>query len=109
MLKIFRNTDKQIQKEKAKLISDLENNSIDFLLEQMQSEEIYSSLLNEKRKTETSNTDYISWYAYRRAEQLNSPTDKEELIQKLNSEPNPQLKRHIYFCLAHLCKNLNDV
>ena len=109
MFNFFTSTSKKIEKAKAKLIEDLKNGSIDFLLQQMASDKIYSPLLNINRTTVVDNTDDISWYAYRRAEELTTPADKEQLLKKLNFESDPSLKRHIYFCLSHLCKNTNDV
>jgi hypothetical protein len=108
MLNIFRNKDKELERAKTKLISDLENNGIDFLIEQMSNGEIYSTLLDEKRKSEISGTDYISWYAYRHAEKLHKPADKEQLLKMLSLGISNNIKKHIYFCLAHLCRNTSD-
>jgi len=102
------NNDKKIEKERDKLISDLENGDIEYLLKQMDSKEIFSPLLLRKRKKVTSLTDDISWYAYRRAETLNSDSFKEQLISKVTNDLDSSIKQHAYFCLAHLCKNLND-
>lgn len=108
MFDIFLSNDKKLEKARLALIESLDNGNIDYLLKQMGSSEIYSELLNKKRQSETSNTDEISWYAYRRAEQLSLSDEKEHLLQKLNTETNETTKKHIYFCLAHLCKNTND-
>ena len=97
-----------MKRVKSKLISDLENCDIDFLVRQMMSNDIISPLLNQKRKAETSSTDEISWYAYRRAEKLNSKDDKEQLLKKLDVESDPLVKKEVYFCLSHLCKNTAD-
>ena len=80
------NNDKKIEKERDKLISDLENGDIEYLLKQMDSKEIFSPLLLRKRKKVTSLTDDISWYAYRRAETLNSDSFKEQLISKVTND-----------------------
>jgi hypothetical protein len=108
MFNLFNNKDQKLEQAKLELIEDLKNGSIDYLLEQMNSTEIYSLLLNEKRDTGRSNTDDISWYAYRRAEKLNSPLEKQELLDRLNSTEDCNRKKHIYFCLAHYCKNTTD-
>jgi hypothetical protein len=98
----------KIKKARLALIDSLDKGTIDYLLEQMASTEIYSPLLNKKREKETSNTDDISWYAYRRAEKLSLPIEKRQLLEKLNSATDDEKKKHIYFCLAHFCKNTND-
>jgi hypothetical protein len=108
MFDIFLSTDKKLEKARLALIESLDNGNIDYLLNQMESTDIYSELLNKKRQTETSNTDDISWYAYRRAEKLSLRNEKDGLLQKLNLESNENKKKHIYFCLAHYCKNTND-
>jgi len=100
--------DKRLKKARLALIDSLDKGTIDYLLDQMGSIEIYSHLLNKKREKETSNTDDISWYAYRRAEKLHLPIEKQQLLEKLNSETDDRVKKHIFFCLAHFCKNTND-
>lgn len=108
MFKIFISNDKKLEKTRLALIESLDIGDIEYLLKQMESTEIYSDLLNKKRQTETSNTDEISWYAYRRAEKLSVSEEKEQLLQKLNIENNEVTRKHIYFCLAHYCKNTGD-
>lgn len=108
MFDFLLSNDKKLEKARLVLIESLKNGDIDYLLKQMNSEEIYSPLLKKKRQTETSNTDDISWYAYRRAETLNSPSEKQKLIERLNSESDEIKRKHIYFCLAHYCKNTLD-
>ena len=108
MFDILLSNEKKIEKARLALVESLETGSIDYLLKQMDSEEIYSPLLNKKRRTETSSTDDISWYAYRRAETLNLPDEKQKLIKSLNSERDETKRKHIYFCLAHYCKNTVD-
>jgi len=108
MFDIFGNTNKKLEKARLELTESLKNGSIGYLLDQMNSREIYSPLLTEKRKTQISSTDDISWYAYRRAEELNVPPEKQELIDHLSSTTDDNRKHHIYFCLAHYCKNTLD-
>ena len=108
MFDIFGNKNKKLEKARLELIESLKNGSIAYLLDQMNSSEIYSPLLTEKRKDQISSTDDISWYAYRRAEELNSPREKQELIDQLNATTDDNRKHHIYFCLAHYCKNTID-
>jgi hypothetical protein len=108
MFDIFLSNNKKLEKAKLALIESLDKGNIDYLLKQMESTEIYSDLLYKKRQAETSSTDEISWYAYRRAENLCLKDEKEHLLKKLNIATNDITKKHIYFCLAHYCKNTND-
>jgi hypothetical protein len=108
MFNFFKSTEKKLEEAKNKLISDLEKGSIDFVLKQMESEDIYSPLLNEIRKTCVSNTHDVCYYAYGRATKYNSVSDKEQLLEKLSIETNPIRRKNIYFCLAHLCNNTTD-
>ena len=108
MFNIFISNDKKIDKARLALIESLNKGDIENLLNQMGNTNIFSDLLIKKRQAQTSNTDEISWYAYRRAEDLSLSSDKEQLIKRLNNESNDSKRRHIYFCLAHYCKNTND-
>ncbi len=108
MFDFLTSKDKKLEKARLTLIESLDNGTIDYLLNQMDSTEIYSPLLNKRRETEISNTDNISWYAYRRAEKLNLSIEKQQLIDKLCSETDDNKKKHIYFCLGHYCKNKID-
>jgi len=62
---LFRNKEKILEKDRQKLISDLETSGIKFLLDKMNSKEDYSPLISERRKTEMSfsSEDRVSWYA----------------------------------------------
>ncbi len=108
MFNFFISTEKKLELAKNKLISDLENGSIDFVLGKMESDEIYSPLLNEMRKTFVSSDHDVSKYAYSRATMYNSHTEKEQLLEKLKLETNPIKRSNIFYCLAHLCNNTTD-
>ena len=108
MLKLFKNRQKELTKSRLKLEEDLRNRNLDYLISQMASDELYSPLLTKKRKSEISNTDNVSWYAYRRAEELYSDEDKEGLIKMLDNSSYALKRSHILFALAHLCKNRTD-
>ncbi|MEZ4772422.1 MAG: HEAT repeat domain-containing protein [Bacteroidia bacterium] len=108
MFNIFKSTEKKLEEAILKLETDLRNNDLRFLVEVMASDEIYSPLLHQRRQTEISSKDYISWYGYRRAEKLESENDKQTLLSFLDDNKLQSKKRHVYFALAHLCKNRTD-
>ncbi|WP_236614062.1 HEAT repeat domain-containing protein [Nafulsella turpanensis] len=108
MFGLFRNTEKELEKARIKLESELSIRGVDFLIEQMNSEDIYSPLLEKRRRTETSRTDEVKWYAYRRAEELSTDNEKENLLNLRASHSASPKRKHIYFALAHLCKNRVD-
>ena len=96
---------------KQQLISDLENNGMEFLVSKMASKDDYSDLIQERRRTIDSNygsTDSISWYAYRQSDKLNSQDHKAELLSLLGNERYVDLKKYIYCCLSSICSNSND-
>ncbi|MGB3180709.1 MAG: HEAT repeat domain-containing protein [Cyclobacteriaceae bacterium] len=68
----------------------------------------YSSLLNNNGGNIVNNTDNISWYAYRYAESLKFQKDKDRLLLLLHDKGWKKFKKHIYFSLAHICKNTGD-
>lgn len=112
--KIFKINSKTISKcssledDLLNLIFNLENNGVAYLVKQMGNDNIYSNLLLEKRKHEISNTDDISWYAYRQSEKLNSEIDKNELLRLLSKDEFSGYKKYIYCCLSSICSNTND-
>lgn len=108
MFQFFFNKNKSLEKARLTLIESLDKGDIDYLLKQMNNKEVYSPLLTRKQRKEISSTDYISWYAYRRAENLNLPEQKHRLMEKLNLTTDEVEKKHIYFCLAKYCKNMLD-
>lgn len=108
MFNFFKSTEKKLEETKNKLISDLEKGSLDFVLDKMESTEIYSPLLEETRKTLVSSEHDVCRYAYIRGTQYNSLSDKEQLLKKLSIETNPIRKSNLYFCLAHYCNNSSD-
>ena len=95
---------------KQKLISDLEQNGMEFLISKMASNEEYSELILERRKIDMSysNNDSESWYAYRQSDKLNSLENKKELLELLLNEKYSTSKKYIYCCLASICSNRND-
>ena len=72
MFDFFKSTAKKLEEARVKLETELKNNDMRFLVNIMSSDEIYSPLLEKKRRTEISSTDGVSWYAYRRAETLHT-------------------------------------
>ena len=100
----------ELEKEKQKLISDLEKNGIRFLINKMSCDEDYSELLTERRKIEMSfgSEDCISHYAYKQSDKLSSPADKQELLELLSDPEYTGLEKYIYCCLSSLCSNTND-
>jgi hypothetical protein len=105
------NIDEEIGKDVNNLVVILENCGIDYLLECMQCDEYVSSYIPQKQQeTRTqSSTDNKLWYAYQRAQKINSPSDKIALLIKLKNENDIKKKDIIYYCLAHYCGNTNDV
>ncbi|MGB4771269.1 MAG: HEAT repeat domain-containing protein [Chitinophagaceae bacterium] len=98
----------RLEEDLNKLLSDLENGDMKYLVKQMGNDNIYSELLHKKRKYEISSTDDISWYAYRQSEKLSSARDKNELLQILLDKEFASFKKYIYTCLANICSNNND-
>ena len=101
----------ELEKEKQILISSLATNGIRFLINKMSSEDYYSELIAERRKIDmsVSSDDRVSVYAYMQSGKLNSPADKEELLQLLSDPEYADMKRYIYCCLSSLCSNTNDL
>jgi hypothetical protein len=95
---------------KQKLISDLEKNGMEFLIFKMASNEEYSELILERQNIEVSysSEDYVSWYAYRQSDKLNSAENKTELLRLLSNEKFSEYKQYIYCCLSSICSNTND-
>jgi hypothetical protein len=121
MFKIFRRKEKKqgskplaledkLEIVKQQLISDLEKNGMKFLIAKMASNEEYSELILERRKKNWSygSEDYVSWYAYRQSDKLNSPEDKKELLELLSDEQYSDFREYIYTCLSSICSNTND-
>lgn len=108
MIDFFKSREKKLQEARLKLERDLESNGMEFLIETMASEEIYSPLLEKQRREVIRGTDYFSWYAYRRAEKLESEANKKELLALLEGCADSSKRSHIYFALAHLAKNKKD-
>lgn len=108
MIDFFKSKEKKLKEARLKLEQDLETNGMEFLVKAMASEEIYSELLEKQRKEVINGTDDVSWYAYRRAEKLESDADKTELLALLETYAESPIKSHIYFALAHLAKNRKD-
>ncbi len=101
----------ELEKEKQKLISELETNGIRFLIDKMACKDDYSPLIEERRKIQMnhSSNDAVSTYAYRQSSKLNSPADKQELLQMLSDPAYQEKKLYIYCCLSSICSNTNDV
>jgi hypothetical protein len=97
-----------LEEDLKKLLFDLENGDMKYLVKQMNNDNIYSELLLEKRKSQISSSDDISWYAYRQSEKISSLKDKTELLTLLLDEEYVNLKKYIYTCLANICSNNND-
>jgi hypothetical protein len=95
---------------KQKLIADLEKNGIEFLILKMASNEEYSQLILERRKTNLNycSEDRVSWYAYQQSSKLNSPDDKKKLLELLSNDKYLEYKKYIYCCLSSICSNTND-
>ena len=95
---------------KQQLISDLEKNGVEFLISKMVSDDEYSELILERRKTDMSygSEDSVSWYAYRQSDKLNSQEDKKELLELVTNEKYNDFKKYIYCCLSSICSNTND-
>jgi hypothetical protein len=95
---------------KQQLISDLEKNGMEFLINKMAIDDEYSELIQERRKTDLSYTseDSVSWYAYRQSDKLNSQADKKELFNLLANDKYSDYKKYIYCCLASICSNTSD-
>lgn len=95
---------------KQQLISDLEKNGMEFLINKMASNDEYSELILERRKIDMSysSEDCVSWYAYRQSDKLNSLSDKTELLKLLSNEKYSDFKKYIYCCLSSICSNTND-
>ncbi len=102
-------TDK-LESAKHQLISELEKNGMEFLISKMASNDEYSELILERRKTDMnySSEDSISWYAYRQSDKLNSEADKSALLKLLLDEKYLEFKKYIYCCLSNICSNTND-
>ena len=101
----------RLEVAKQQLISDLENNGMEYLISKMGSEDDYSDLIQERRRTidsSYSSTDSTSWYAYRQSDKLNSQDDKTELLSLLVNEKYADFKKYIYCCLSSICSNTND-
>jgi hypothetical protein len=100
----------KIEIAKKQLISDLEKNGMEFLITKMASNDEYSELITERRKTDLSygSEDLISTYAYQRSDKLNSQGDKKDLLALLANDKYSDLKKYIYCCLASICSNTND-
>ncbi|ABG59019.1 HEAT repeat domain-containing protein [Cytophaga hutchinsonii] len=105
---LFKSHASRLKEARLLLESDLRNNDMSFLVNTMASEELYSPLLQRKRRTEISNTDQVSWYACRRAETLSTEDEKEALLQLLALPAYEAKKRHLFFCLAYVCTNTKD-
>ncbi|MGN6648294.1 MAG: HEAT repeat domain-containing protein [Cytophaga sp.] len=108
MFNIFKSTGKKLDEARLKLETDLKVNGMEFLVNTMASDDIYSPLLERKRRTEISGTDNVSWYAYRRAEVLQTDEEKAELLRLLDTPSYEAKKDAIFFCLGHLCRNRTD-
>lgn len=100
----------KLEVAKQQLISDLEKNGMKFLISKMASNEEYSELILERRKTNLrfESEDSVSWYAYRQSDKLISQENKAELLAFLSDEKYSDLKKYIYCCLASICSNTND-
>ena len=98
----------ELEHELQKLLAFLETCNMKELVEKMESKDLYSNLLIEKNKTQSSSTDYVSWYAYRRSDSLDSVQNKKELLAILETSDMYHLRGHTYRCLAFLCTNTND-
>lgn len=100
----------RLEEAKQQLLSNLENNGMEYLVNAMASDAEYSPLIEERRKLHQSwsSEDTISWYAYRGSEKLHSPEDKASLLKLLEDENFMGVKQHTYRCLASICSNTND-
>lgn len=108
MIHLFKSRERRLKEARQKLEQDLRANGMAFLVETMASEEIYSPLLEKKRREVISGTDNVSWYAYRRAELLKSDADKGELLSLLDKYATSPKRQFVYFALAHLARNRTD-
>jgi len=111
MFKIFRRKDskqtsktntlaEKLEAAKQQLISDLENNGMEFLITKMASNDEYSDLIKERRKIDSSykSEDSVSWYAYEQSDKLHSYEDKTTLLELLTNEKYSNFKKYIYCC-----------
>ena len=106
---LFRNKEKELEKERAKLIYELESNGIKNLVKKMDSNEPYSELIREKQKKGNySSDDDISMHAYKVSIALNNPSDKQELLHLLNDREYQPYRKHIFSCLTSICSNTGD-
>ncbi len=110
MFNFFGNKEKVLEKEKNKLMHDLENGGIRQLVLKMGSNEFYSILIKEKHEKEGSfaSDDYISHYAYKVSSGLNNTIYKTELLELLADASYSPYKKYIFCCLASLCSNTTD-
>jgi hypothetical protein len=100
----------RLERDRQKLISDLEGNGMEFLVIKMASNDEYSDLIKERRKIDRSykSEDSVSWYAYRQSDTLKSTENKAELLKLLSDEKFLDYRKCIYCCLASICSNTND-
>lgn len=100
----------ELEIAKQKLISDLEENGMEFLVTKMGCDDEYSELILERRKIDLSycSEDSVAWYAYKQSDKLHSDKDKTELLELLTTEKYSNYKKYIYCCLASICSNTND-
>lgn len=109
MFNIFKSTAKNLEEARIRLESELRNNDMRFFIDVMSSDELYSPLLKNKRRTVISGTDNVSCYAYRRAEELHTDNEKVQLLNLLPEFLDDTNKRQsIFFSLVHLCTNRTD-
>lgn len=117
MFNIFRRKESKLQTlshklemDKQKIISDLENSGMEFLVTKMASNNECSDLIKERRKIDMtySSDDSVSFYAYRQSDKLNSVEDKKELLNLIEDSKFLEYKKYIYCCLSSICSNTND-
>lgn len=107
---LFTSREKKLEEARLNLEASLRDNDMRFLIDVMCSDALYSPLLkNQRGGLIISSTDNVSWYAYRRAEELHTDDEKAQLLDLLTEFLNDHIKRRsIVFSLAHLCTNRTD-
>ncbi|MFA0961572.1 HEAT repeat domain-containing protein [Roseivirga sp. BDSF3-8] len=98
----------QLRKARQELERKLLKSDLIGLLRLMDSDELYSDLLQKHQSRLISSDYFVSWYARKRASLLYTDFDKRELTRLLDHPDYQHLQRHIYYALSHMCKNRCD-
>lgn len=103
------NLEKQINLAREKLIENLKNNGMEFLIDNMSKCENFSPLIKEWKKNVVSSDHQISFYAYQRARNLKLKKHKIELLRLLENKSYENQYQYIYYSLSFLCNNTKDI